>query len=74
MPVIYLRRKTSDVKPNTRVYSNNPNRFNEYATKGFEKVYKIDKVVEILLDRGWFIGADNLTCNDFDRILTKLNY
>lgn len=74
MPIIYLRRKTSDVKPNTRVYSNNPNRFNEYATKGFEKVYKIDKVVEILLDRGWFIGADNLTCNDFDRILTKLNY
>ena len=72
MPVMYIRRKTSEPKPNTRVYSNNPNHFNNYTTKGFKKIYKIDKVVEALYTRGWMIGADNLTMNDFNTIFKKL--
>ena len=72
MPVIYFRRKTSPPKPNTRVYTNNAMHFNEYTSKGFVRMYKIDKVVEILYNRGWTIGADNLTMNDFRSIFQKL--
>ena len=72
MPIIYFRRKTTEPKPNTRVYTNNPKHFNEYTTKGFKPIYKIDQVVARLYDRGWIIGADNLTMNDFNNIYKKL--
>ena len=65
MPTLYFRRKTSKIHDFTRTYTNNPNQFNPYSTKGFQKVYKIDKVIYALLERGWIIGADNLTLNDF---------
>ena len=72
MPILYFRRKTTEPKPNTRVYTNNPNHFNDYTTKGFKIVYKIDKIVEQIYKRGWIIGADNLTMNDFFNIFKKL--
>ena len=72
MPILYFRRKTTEPKPNTRVYTNNPNHFNDYTTKGFKIVYKIDKIVEQIYKRGWIIGADNLTMNDFNNIFKKL--
>ena len=72
MPILYFRRKTSEPKPNTRVYTNNPNHFNDYTTKGFKIIYKIDKIVEQIYKRGWIIGADNLTMNDFFNIFKKL--
>lgn len=72
MPTLYLRRKTTDPKPNTRLYTNNPNHYNEYTTKGFKKFYKIDFIIEQLIARGWLLGADNLTMNDFNSIFKKL--
>lgn len=72
MPILYCRRKTTDPKPNTRLYTNNPQHFNHFSTKGFEVIYKIDKVIMKLYERGWMIGADNLTMNDFNTIYRKL--
>lgn len=72
MPILYFRRKTTEPKPNTRIYTNNPNHFNDYTTKGFKIIYKIDKIVEQIYKRGWIIGADNLTMNDFSNIFKKL--
>ena len=72
MPIAYFRRKTTPIKPNTRVYSNNTSLFNEYITRGFKKIYKIDLIIEELYKRGWIIGADNLTMNDFYSIFKKL--
>ena len=73
MPILYFRRKTSDIKPGTRVYTNNPNRFSPYVTKGFKVRYTIDKVIKEIYDRGWIIGADNLTMNDFKTMYRKLS-
>ena len=73
MPVLYLRRKTTEPKPETRVYTNNAKYFNEYTTKGFVEIYKVDRAVIELYERGWMIGADNLTMNDFDNIFKKLS-
>jgi hypothetical protein len=42
------------------------------VTAGFQRVYTIDKVVDALIDRGWVIGADNLTMNDFMRMYDEL--
>ena len=72
MPILYLRRKTTEPKPQTRIYTNNAKYFSEYVTKGFIEICKIDKAVAELYDRGWLIGADNLTMNDFDNIFKKL--
>lgn len=72
MPILYFRRKTSKIKDFTRVYTNNPEQFNEYTTKGFKTIYKIDKIVRAIYERGWIIGADNLTMNDFSNIFKKL--
>lgn len=74
MPVLYFRRKTTEPKANTRVYTNNPDHFNDYTTKGFKIFYRIDKVIDSLYKRGWIIGADNLTMNDFTTIFKKLMY
>ena len=73
MPILYFRRKTTDIKPGTRVYTNNPNRFSPYVTKGFKVRYTIDKVIKEIYDRGWIIGADNLTMNDFKTMYRKLS-
>ena len=72
MPILYIRRKTSDPKPRTRLYTNNSNRFSDYMTRGFKIIYKIDKVIDVLNKRGWIIGADNLTMNDYNNIYNKL--
>lgn len=72
MPIIYFRRKTTEPKPNTRTYTNNAKHFNEYTTKGFKVIYKIDMIVEKLINRGWIVGADNLTMNDFETIYKRL--
>ena len=72
MPILYIRRKTTEPYPKTRVYTNNPERMSEYISKGFKPIYTIDKAIDELLKRGWVIGADNLTMNDFSTILSKL--
>lgn len=72
MPVLYMRRKTTEPKPKTRVYTNNADHFNEYTTKGFQVIFRIDKVILELYQRGWIVGADNLTMNDFGNIYRKL--
>lgn len=72
MPILYIRKKTSEPYRVTRIYTNNSERFNEYTSRGFKKIYKIDLIVEQIMLRGWFIGADNLTTNAFDTIWKKL--
>jgi hypothetical protein len=72
IPVLYIRRKTGEPLPGTRVYTNNPDRINKYSTKGFKMVYKIDEYVAELTKRGWVLGADNLTMNDWDNIFKRL--
>lgn len=72
IPALYIRRKTTEPYETTRLYTNNPERFSDYVTRGFYKVYKIDMIVEQLIARGWIFGADNLTMNDFDNIYKKL--
>lgn len=72
MPSLYIRRKTSEPKKGTRIYTNNATRYNEYVSMGFKRIYKIDKVIENLIERGWLIGADNLTMNDFDNAYSEL--
>lgn len=72
IPCLYIRRKTTPPYKNTRIYTNNPDRLSEYSTRGFSLVYQIDKVIEAIIKRGWVIGADNLTMNDFSKCWSKL--
>ena len=72
MPFAYIQRKTTPPQDNTRVYTNNSNRFGLLVTKGYRKMCKIDDTMEMIRRNGWFIGADNLTMNDFMKCFTKL--
>lgn len=72
IPILYIRRKTTEPFATTRLYTNNAERMSEYVTKGFKIIYTIDKAIDAILQRGWVIGADNLTMNDFYKSLGKL--
>lgn len=72
MPILYIRRKTTEPFVNTRIYTNNPDRMNPYTTKGFKLLYKIDTAIDTLFNRGWIVGTDNLTMNDFYKSFGKL--
>ena len=72
IPILYIRRKTTEPFTTTRLYTNNAERMSEYVTKGFKIIYTIDKAIDAILQRGWVIGADNLTMNDFYKSLGKL--
>lgn len=73
MPIGYIRKKTTDPWPDTRVYTNNPERLLEpYTTKGLKMVYKIDLAIAYLKENGWVAGSTNLDMNDFDNIYSKL--
>ena len=72
IPILYIRRKTTEPFATTRLYTNNAERMSEYVTKGFKIIYTIDKAIDAILNRGWVIGADNLTMNDFYKSLGKL--
>lgn len=72
IPILYIQRKTSEPYRNTRLYTNSPERFGPYVTRGFKIVYKIDKVVDVLFFRGYYFGADNLTMNSFKQIYSNL--
>lgn len=72
MPILFVERKTSAPKAFTRVYTNNPERMNEYTTRGFYALYRIDLVIDALFNRGWMMGADNLTMNDFAKCFKNL--
>lgn len=72
IPVLYIRRKTTEPYENTRLYTNNASRFSEYVTRGFFKVYYIDMVIEKLISRGWIFGTDNLCMNDFNKVFNNL--
>ena len=72
MPILYIQRKTTEPFQDTRLYTNNPERFGPYVSRGFQLIYKIDKVVEILSKRGYFFGADNLTVNSFKTCFDNL--
>lgn len=72
MPIIYITRKTSEPFKDTRLYTNSSERFGPYVTRGFQLVYRIDKVVDTLSKRGYFFGADNLTMNSFQTCFTNL--
>lgn len=72
MPILYIRRKTSKPHKFTRIYTNSADRFSDYVSKGFKEIYTIDKYIKILMQRGWVIGADNLTMNDFYKMWKKL--
>lgn len=69
----YIERKTTPPKNDTRLYTNNSDRFGELVTKGYKIVYKIDRIFEEIRKKGWIIGSDNLTMNDFYNILGKLS-
>lgn len=72
MPFAYIQRKTTPPLDNTRIYTNNSNRFGLYVTKGYRHLCKIDDTMELIRKNGWFIGSDNLTMNDFMKCFTKL--
>ena len=72
IPILYIRRKTTEPFDTTRIYTNNAERLSDYTTKGFKTIYRIDKIIDILLARGWVMGADNLTMNDFYKSFGKL--
>ena len=72
MPFGFIQRKTTEPQDDTRIYTNNSNRFGIYVTKGYKKMCKIDDVMEMIRRNGWFIGSDNLTMNDFMKCFTKL--
>ena len=72
IPILFIRRKTSKPHKETRIYTNNSERLNEYSTRGFSVIYHIDKVINNLIQRGWIMGADNLTMNDFSKCFSKL--
>lgn len=72
MPIMYIQRKTTEPFPDTRLYTNSPERFGPYVSRGFQLIYKIDKVIEILAKRGYFFGADNLTMNSFKTCFDNL--
>ena len=74
MPVLYIRRKTTEPFPYTRLYTNNAEHFGDYVTRGYVIHYKIDVVIDKLMKTGWVIGADNLTMNDFSKIFRQLQY
>ena len=72
MPILYVTRKTSQPFADTRLYTNSPERFGPYVSRGFQQIYKIDKVVDVLSKRGYFFGADNLTMNSFKTCFDNL--
>lgn len=72
MPMLFIRRKTTEPLPGTRLYTNSAERFDQYTTKGFKLLYKVDVYLETITKRGWVAGADNLTMNDWDNIFKKL--
>lgn len=72
MPIGYIQRKTTAPKKGTRLYTNNPERFGHMVTRGYKGLCRIDDIIEKIRHNGWFIGADNLTMNDFYNILMKL--
>ena len=72
MPIGYIQRKTTAPKKGTRLYTNNPERFGHMVTRGYKGLCRIDDIIEKIRHNGWFIGADNLTMNDFNNILMKL--
>ena len=72
MPIMYIQRKTTEPFSDTRLYTNSPERFGPYVSRGFQLIYKIDKVIDILAKRGYFFGADNLTVNSFKTCFDNL--
>ena len=72
MPILYVRRKTTKPHKYTRIYTNNADRFSEYVSRGFKEIYTIDHYIKILNQRGWVIGADNLTMNDYSKMFKNL--
>lgn len=71
MPILYIKRKSTDVLFGTRLYTNIPT-INPYATLGIQNVFEVDKTIHTLLSRGWVIYADNLTGNEFEQIINEL--
>ena len=72
MPIMYIQRKTTEPFSDTRLYTNSTERFGPYVSRGFQQIYKIDKVIDILARRGYFFGADNLTVNSFKTCFDNL--
>lgn len=72
MPFAFIQRKTTEPRQETRIYTNNANRFGLYVTRGYRKLCKIDDIMEMIRRNGWFVGADNLTMNDFMKCFTNL--
>jgi hypothetical protein len=70
--VLYISRKSTRPQKKTRIYTNNPDRLNALTTRGFRLCYKIDEVIQDIINRGWVIGTDNLCMNDFMKIFQNL--
>ena len=71
MPILYIKRKSTEVLFGTRLYTNIPT-VSPYATLGIQNVFEVDKTIHTLLSRGWVIYADNLTANEFEQIINEL--
>lgn len=71
MPIIYITRKTSEIKKGTRTFTNRPV-VNYYTTLGTNAMTERDKDIITLLRRGWVIYSDNLTANEFNQSLINL--
>lgn len=74
IPILYIRKKTTEPHPLTRLYTNNAERFGDYITRGYVMHYKIDIVINQLLKTGWIMGTDNGTMNNFAKIFRNLQF
>lgn len=73
MLYLYIERKTTPRKHNTRLYTDNPdNIFDEMTTQGFKPFCQFDRNVGMFLQNGWCIFADNLTGNEFFQCFNAL--
>lgn len=68
---LFVERKTSDIKRDTRVYTNRA-RVNPYCTLKFKRTYPIDDIIQACISKGYIIYSDNLTGNEFNQILKEL--
>lgn len=70
---VYVTRKTTDIHPNTRLYTNHREYLPRYnAIDSLEIQYNIDKLYINMIEARQILFSDNLTANEFMQCLNKL--
>lgn len=69
--VVYISRKTGDIKPETRAYSTGVY-LSPYITNHLAILNDGDEIIDECISRGWVCYTDNLTANEFNQIIGEL--